>query len=422
MAKYVLQQYKGRLNSRVKISGCKNAALPIMCAATLSTETSTISDIPDLIDVNIMKDILVHLGANIQYDKASKTMTIGYGGNGSFEAPYDMVDKLRASVLSMGVLLATKGMAKVASPGGCPIGARPIDLHLKGFAAMGAEIQQGHGYVMAMASKGLHGATIYLDFPSVGATENIMLAAVTARGETIIDNAANEPEIVDLASFLSSMGADISGAGTDKIRIQGVNKLHAADHTIMPDRIETESFMAIAAILGGRLEIVNAIPEHVKPVTAKLREMGCVVTEEEGCIVVETPENVNLKSVDIKTLPHPGFPTDMQAPFTSLLCKTAGTGIITETVFENRFLHVQELKRMGANIKIDGRTAYIEGGLPLTGTKVKAMDLRAGMAMILAGLFADGQTEIDNIYHIERGYEDLPEKLRSMGVEIARID
>ena len=422
MAKYIVQPYKGKLNSRVKISGCKNAALPIMCAAALSTETSTITEVPDLIDINIMKDILVHLGANIQYDKQTSTMTVAYSGNGSFEAPYDMVDKLRASVLSMGVLLATKGMAKVASPGGCPIGARPIDLHLKGFAAMGAEIQQGHGYVMAMASKGLHGANIYLDFPSVGATENIMLAAVTAIGETIIDNAANEPEIVDLATFLSSMGADISGAGTDKIRIQGVKKLHAAEHAIMPDRIETGSFMTLAAAIGGRLEIVNAIPEHVKPISAKLREMGCQVVEEDGCLVVEVEDTSKLKAVDIKTLPHPGFPTDMQAPFTALLCRSHGTGIITETVFENRFLHVQELKRMGANIKIDGRTAYIEGGTPLTGTKVKAMDLRAGMAVILAALFAEGTTEVDDIYHVERGYEDLPGKLRSLGIEIARID
>ncbi len=422
MAKYVIRQFRGSMDGSVKISGCKNAALPVMCAAVLSEEPTCISDVPDLIDVDIMKDILVHLGAEIEYDKEAKTMKVRYGGNGSVEAPYDMVDKLRASVLSMGVLLATKKKARVASPGGCPIGARPVDLHLKGFAAMGAEIKQGYGFVTAEAPDGLRGASIYLDFPSVGATENIMIGAVTAKGITIIDNAASEPEIVDLASLLTSMGADISGAGTDRIVVNGVDKLHGATHTIMPDRIETASFMALAAAVGGRLDIRNAISEHVKPVTAKLREMGCDVTDTADGIEIDARGKLPLKAVDIKTLPHPGFPTDMQAPFSALLCACSGTGMITETVFENRFLHVQELKRMGANIKVDGRTAHIQGGSPLTGTKVQAMDLRAGMAMIIAALFAEGTTEVENIYHIERGYEDLPGKLRSLGIDIVRSE
>jgi UDP-N-acetylglucosamine 1-carboxyvinyltransferase len=325
---------------------------------------------------------------------------------------------MRASFLVMGPLLARKGRAKVSLPGGCAIGSRPVDLHLKGFSALGANINTGHGYVEASVKGKLTGARIYLDFPSVGATENILMASVLAKGRTIIENAATEPEIVNLATLLVSMGANVTGAGTDTIRVVGTDRLHGTEHAIIPDRIEAGTFMLAAAITGGNVKIENVMTEHIKPISAKLRESGVEISEELG--VVHIKSNPHLKAVDIKTHPYPGFPTDMQAQMTSFLSRAEGTSMIVETIFENRFMHISELKRMGAKIKIDGRTAIIEGRVPFMGAQVKATDLRAGAALILAGLCADGKTEISSIHHIDRGYEKMEEKLRALGARIRR--
>lgn len=319
----------------------------------------------------------------------------------------------------MGPLLTRLGKAKTSLPGGCAIGTRPIDLHLKGFKALGAEVDVDHGYIAAYVDK-LVGDRIYLDFPSVGATENIMMAAVLAEGETIIDNAAMEPEIVDLANFLSKLGADIKGAGTSSIRINGVEKLGGCHHSVIPDRIEAGTYMVASAITGGDIIVENVITSHIKPVIAKLRETGCEIWEN-GDKVRVIGKN-SRKAVDIKTLPYPGFPTDMQAQFMSLMSISKGTSVIIETVFENRFMHVDELKRMGADIKIDGRSAIVQGVDSLTGAQVKATDLRAGAALILAGLIADGQTTIDHVYHIDRGYDKIEKKLTKLGAKIYRIE
>lgn len=327
---------------------------------------------------------------------------------------------MRASFLVMGPLLTKMGCAKIYLPGGCAIGSRPVDLHLKGFAAMGAEISQGHGYMDVKSNGKLIGSKIYLDFPSVGATENIMMAAVLADGQTIIENSATEPEIVDLANYLSMMGADVKGAGTDTIRIIGVSELRGKNYTVIPDRIEAGTFMIAAAITGGDVLIENVVPDHLKPVTAKLTEAGVEVSEEISSIRVKAGEK--LKAIDIKTLPYSGFPTDMQAQMTSLMSKAEGTSVIIETIFENRFMHICELKRMGANIKIEGRTAIIEGMSKLTGAQVKASDLRAGAALILAGLASEGSTEISNIEHIDRGYDSIDTKLRELGSNITRVE
>jgi UDP-N-acetylglucosamine 1-carboxyvinyltransferase len=319
----------------------------------------------------------------------------------------------------MGPLLARKGKARVSLPGGCAIGSRPVDLHLKGFSALGASITTGHGYVEAQVKGRLTGARIYLDFPSVGATENILMAAVLAKGQTTIENAATEPEIVDLATMLVSMGATVSGAGTDTIRVTGTDRLNPTEHTIIPDRIEAGTYMVAAAMTHGDILIENVMPDHLKPVTAKLREAGVEIAEDLSSIRVKGLERI--KAVDIKTHPHPGFPTDMQAQMTSFLSFAEGTSMVVETIFENRFMHVCELKRMGARIKIDGRTAIIEGGIPFMGAQVKATDLRAGAALILAGLCAKDKTEISDIYHIDRGYEKMEEKLKALGAKISRL-
>jgi UDP-N-acetylglucosamine 1-carboxyvinyltransferase len=327
---------------------------------------------------------------------------------------------MRASVLVMGPLLARMGVAKISLPGGCAIGSRPVDLHLKGFAAMGAEITQGHGYIEARVNGQLRGSKIYLDFPSVGATENIMMAAVLAEGQTIIENAAIEPEIVDLATYLTTMGADIKGAGTDTIKINGVDSLAGATHAVIPDRIEAGTFMVAAAITGGDVRIENVVADHLKPITAKLREAGVEVSEELSSLHIKS--NGDIKPIDIKTHPYPGFPTDMQSQMTSLMTRAEGTSMVIETIFENRFMHLAELKRMGANVKIEGRSAIIEGRTQLTGAKVKATDLRAGAALILAGLTAEGVTEITDIEHIERGYVNIHDKLKELGANIERVD
>lgn len=418
MAKYIIKQCSG-LNGKVKISGSKNAVLPILAASLLANDGITLTNVPELRDVTIMKDILESLGAKIEWDKMNEKINIKADNITKLEAEYDLATKMRASFLVMGPLLAKKGCAKIPLPGGCAIGTRPIDLHLKGFAAMGAEIAQEHGYV-EVKSKKLKGTKIYLDFPSVGATENIIMAASMAEGQTIIENAALEPEIVDLANFLNEMGADIKGAGTDTIKIVGLDNLHGANHDIIPDRIEAGTYMAAVSLTKGNIVLENVVSDHLKPIIAKLKETNVIIEEKENCLYVRC-EN-DLKPMDIKTLPYPGFPTDMQAPFMSLVTTACGTSIIIETVFENRYMHAGELSRMGADIKIDGRTAVIEGVKKLTGTQVKATDLRAGAGLILAALVAEGVTEISDIYHIERGYCHIEEKLKNLGVDISKIN
>lgn len=415
MAKIVVEKSQP-LKGTVRVSGAKNSVLPILAASLLATEKCVLEDVPPLRDVDVICEVLTSLGADI---KRVNREQIEIRGNriDNFEAPYELVRKMRASFLVMGPLLARMGKARISMPGGCAIGTRPIDLHLKGFKALGAKITLGHGFVEAKADK-LIGCKIYLDFPSVGATENIMMAAVLAEGQTIIENAAEEPEITDLANFLNEMGAQIKGAGTDTIKIMGVEKLTGTTHTVIPDRIEAGTYMVAAAMTGGNVLVDNVEAEHLKPVIAKLREMDIEIFEEgNGLRVIGSGRP---KPADIKTLPYPGFPTDMQAQFMALLSIAKGTSVIIETVFENRFMHVSELKRMGVDIKIEGRSAIIEGQEKLTGAPVKATDLRAGAALILAGLVSDGRTEVTNIEHIERGYVDIEKKLRGLGANIYR--
>ncbi len=417
MAK-ILVEKSGPLNGTIKINGAKNAVLPILAATLLASDTCTLEEIPSLRDVSVMGELLTALGAKVTPLKDG-VMTIDPSGEILSEAPYELIQKMRASFFVMGPLLAKNGVARISMPGGCAIGARPIDLHLKGFAALGAEIELGHGFVEAKAEK-LVGATIYLDFPSVGATENIMMAATLAEGTTIIENAAEEPEIIDLANFLNKLGANVKGAGTDTIRILGVKELGSTIHAVIPDRIETGTYMIAAAMTRGNLMIENVVPSHLKPIIAKLRECGVEI--EEGDDYLRVDGKNRLDSVDITTLPYPGFPTDLQAQFMSLLTITEGTGIVSETVFENRFMHVSELNRMGANIKIEGHSAVVQGRGNLQGAQVKATDLRAGAALILAGLVADGITEIGDIYHIDRGYVEIEQKLRDVGANIRRVE
>jgi len=403
------------LKGSVKISGAKNSVLPIIAASLLSSGEIVLDDIPTLKDVNVMIELIKHFGAICDFENEKLKIKVDIK---DVEAPYDLVKKMRASFLVMGPILARLGHAKISMPGGCAIGSRPIDLHLKGFQTLGADITIGHGYVEARAQK-LTGKKIYLDFPSVGATENIMMAAVFADGITIIENAAEEPEIVDLANFLNKMGAKIKGAGTDTIRIEGVKELKGVEHTVIPDRIEAGTFMVAAAMTGGNVLIENVIVDHVRPIIAKLTECGIKITEEPKGLRVKGTKNY--KALDIKTLPYPGFPTDMQAQMMAMMTVAKGTSVIIETVFENRFMHVDELKRMGANIKIEGRSAVVTGVDHLTGAEVKATDLRAGAALVLAGLIAEGKTEINDIYHIDRSYVKMEEKLKNLGAIIYRI-
>jgi len=418
LGKFVIEE-SGRLHGKVRISGGKNSVLPIIAATLLTDETCTIHDVPALTDVLVMQNLIEDFGGTTNWDTSREMLTVSVKNIVKTEASYELCAKMRASFLAAGPVLSRLGEVKMSLPGGCAIGSRPVDLHIKGLAALGATITQEHGYVHAKARR-LHGANIYLDFPSVGATENIMMAAVLARGQTIIQNCAVEPEIVDLSNFLTSMGAQIRGSGTDTIRINGVESLSGATHTIIPDRIEAGTFMLAAAITNGDVELANVVIDHLKPTIAKLREAGITIEEtEDGIRVIGNP---NRRAIDIKTLPYPGFPTDMQAQFLSMLVTTPGTNIVTETVFENRFMHVPELVRMGADIKIDSRSAIIEGVPKLTGTQVKATDLRAGAALMLAALAAQGVTEIHDIYHVDRGYFRFDEKLRSLGAKILRID
>ena len=406
------------LKGNVRVSGAKNSALPILAASLLGTEDIILEDVPNLKDFDVICEVLTSLGAKVERYEEGK-IKINSVNIDKYETPYELMSKMRASFLVMGPLLTRIGKAKTSLPGGCAIGTRPIDLHLKGFRALGANIDVDHGYVEAFADK-LIGDRIYLDFPSVGATENIMMAAVLAEGETTIDNAAMEPEIVDLANFLNKLGGNVKGAGTSTIRIKGVDNLKGTVHSVIPDRIEAGTFMVASAITGGDVIIENVIPNHIKPIIAKLREVGCDVYENGD--KVRVVGNTKIKAVDVKTLPYPGFPTDMQAQFMALMSIADGTSVIIETVFENRFMHVDELKRMGADIKIDGRSAIIQGVNSLMSAPVKATDLRAGAALILAGLVADGKTEIDNVYHIDRGYDHIEDKFSQLGGKIYRIE
>jgi UDP-N-acetylglucosamine 1-carboxyvinyltransferase len=407
-----------KLNGTVKVEGAKNAVLPVIAASLLaSEEKSIISDVPTLSDVYTINEVLRYLGADVHFENnqvivdASKELTT--------EAPFEYVRKMRASVLVMGALLARNGRARVALPGGCAIGSRPIDQHLKGFEAMGATIKVGNGFIEAEVNGRLKGARIYLDFPSVGATENIIMAAALAEGTTVIENCAKEPEIVDLANYINAMGGIIRGAGTGTIRIEGVAYLKGAHHTIIPDRIEAGTFMVAAAITGGNVLVRGAVPEHLTSLVAKMEEMGVKIVEEEDGLRVIGPEN--LKPIDIKTMPHPGFPTDMQSQMMALLLQAKGTSMITETVFENRFMHVEEFRRMNGDIKIEGRSVIINGPVGLQGAEVAATDLRAGAALILAGLCAEGHTRVTELKHLDRGYVDFHTKLASIGADIERV-
>lgn len=404
------------LEGAVKIDGAKNSALPVLAASLLTNGTNIFEEIPPLDDVLTICELLTALGATTSV-LADGSITVDASNINQVETPYELVRKMRASFLVMGPLLARLGRARVSLPGGCSIGTRPIDLHLKGFMALGAEIIMGHGFIEAVSQR-LVGSRIYLDFPSVGATENIMMAATLAAGTTVIENAAAEPEIVDLANYLNAAGAHIRGAGTSLIRITGVESLRGNNYTVIPDRIETGTFISAAAITGGRILIKNAISDHLKPIIAKFEEIGVRFLEREDGLLVAG--GGNLSATDIKTLPYPGFPTDMQAQTMAALTMARGTSVITETVFENRFMHVDELRRMNAHIKIDGRSAIIEGVTTLTGAPVNASDLRAGAALVLAGLAAEGVTEVGNIHHIDRGYHNLVEKLTSLGAEVWR--
>ncbi len=409
-----------RLVGAVKTSGAKNAVLPIIAASILGTTPSHLDEVPMLEDVHTISEVLKCLGLAVECSPEKNVLDIDSTEITSYEAPYELVRTMRASFLVMGPLLARIGKARISMPGGCAIGARPIDIHLKGFEALGVKIEQGHGYIEASAPEGLKGTSIYFDFPSVGATENIMMAASLAEGTTILENAAEEPEIVDLANYLNKMGAKIRGAGTDTIRIEGVDNLHGADYTIIPDRIEAGTYMIAAAMTGGDIVVENVLPEHQKPLIAKLREAGAVVEEDidKVRVIGKNP----LKAVSIKTLPYPGFPTDMQAQMMAMMVIAEGRSKVTETVFENRFMHVVELNRMGAQISTEGRSAVIDGPCKLTGCDVRATDLRAGAAMILAGLVAEGTTRIGDLHHIDRGYENIVAKLKNLGADIERVD
>lgn len=407
------------LTGNIKVSGAKNSVLPIIAASLLGEEgVSIIRDAPPLDDVRTINKVLELLGATVTYDQ--EVITVDAQQLVSFEAPYELVRKMRASFLVMGPLLTRMGHTRISLPGGCAIGTRPIDQHLKGFEAMGAEINLGQGYIEAKCEGRLHGAKIYLDVASVGATENIMMAATLATGTTIIENAAKEPEIVDLANYLNSMGAIVRGAGTGIIRIEGVEKLHGVEHTVIPDRVEAGTYMVAAAITGGDVFIEGAIADHLGPVIAKLEEMGVTIDAQENGVRVRAKHP--LKAVDVKTLPYPGFPTDMQAQMMALLTVAEGTSVVTETVFENRFMHVEQFRFMNAEIKVEGRTAIVTGGAKLTGAKVCATDLRAGAALIIAGLVAEGTTEVSGTHHIDRGYVNLAEKLSGIGANIWRVE
>lgn len=409
-----------KLAGTVKVEGAKNAVLPILAATILASNgKNIIKNVPNLADVNLINEVLRSLNADVTYNVEQNEVIVDSQATLCSEAQFEFVSKMRASILVMGSLLARNSFARVALPGGCAIGSRPIELHLKGFEAMGAKISFGHGYVEAKADGGLRGADIYLDFPSVGATENIMAAAALAKGTTIIENAAKEPEIVDLANFINAMGGRVIGAGTATIRIEGVEALTGAVHHVIPDRIEAGTFMVAAAITQGNVLIENAIPEHMIALIAKMREMGVEIEEEPQGLRVRATHP--LKSVDIKTMPHPGFPTDMQSQMMALMLTAQGTSIVTETVFENRFMHVEEFRRMNAVAKIEGRSVFVEGEASLQGAEVESTDLRAAASLILTGLVATGMTRVSKLHHLDRGYVNFHGKLAALGANIERV-
>ncbi|CAJ1317833.1 UDP-N-acetylglucosamine 1-carboxyvinyltransferase [Paenibacillus sp. PK4536] len=418
MSKFIVRGGK-RLTGSVKVSGAKNSVLPIIAASLLGENgVSTIHDAPSLDDVMTISKVLESLGAVVTYQ--DETIQVNAEELTSCEAPYEWVSKMRASFLVMGPLLTRLGKTRISLPGGCAIGTRPIDQHLKGFEAMGAEINLGQGYIEAKCDGRLRGAKIYLDVASVGATENIMMAATLAEGTTTIENAAKEPEIVDLANYLNSMGAKVRGAGTGVIRIEGVESLNGTEHTVIPDRIEAGTYMVAAAITGGNVYVEGAIADHLGPVISKMEEMGITIIPDENGVQVIADKP--LRAVDLKTLPYPGFPTDMQAQMMALMLASEGTSIISETVFENRFMHVDEFNLMNAGIRIEGRTSIVTGGASLVGAKVCSTDLRAGAALICAGLISEGTTEVSGTHHIDRGYVHLAEKLSGLGADIWRLE
>jgi UDP-N-acetylglucosamine 1-carboxyvinyltransferase len=420
MDKILIQGGK-RLEGEVYASGSKNAALPVLISSLLTAEPCVYERVPDLADIHTALKLLARLGVKVDRE----SWLTGSGGLHLqadrltvFEAPYDLVKTMRASFLVLGPLLGRFGEARVSTPGGCAIGTRPVNLHLKGLAEMGASIQQVHGYVEAKAKR-LRGAEIYLDLPSVGATENLMMAATLAEGTTILENAAKEPEIEDLATVLNSMGAKVSGAGSDIIQIEGVSTLHGASHRVIPDRIEAASFVIAGALAGGEVLVRGAAPGHLDAFLSKLKEAGVTIILDADTIRVH--RNGKIRSVDVTTLPYPGFPTDLQAQIMVLMAVADGVSVITETIFENRYMHAQELDRMGADIRLEGNRAIVRGVEELSGAPVMATDLRASVSLVLAGLVANGQTEVSRVYHLDRGYEHIERKLSALGAEIRRV-
>ncbi len=410
-----------KLTGEVKVEGAKNAVLPILTASLLASDKpSKLVNVPALSDVETINNVLTTLNADVTYKKDENAVVVDATKTLNEEAPYEYVSKMRASILVMGPLLARLGHAIVALPGGCAIGSRPIEQHIKGFEALGAEIHLENGNIYANAKDGLKGTSIHLDFPSVGATQNIIMAASLAKGKTLIENAAKEPEIVDLANYINEMGGRITGAGTDTITINGVESLHGVEHAIIPDRIEAGTLLIAGAITRGDIFVRGAIKEHMASLVYKLEEMGVELDYQKDGIRVRAEGE--LQPVDIKTLPHPGFPTDMQSQMMALLLTANGHKVVTETVFENRFMHVAEFKRMNANINVEGRSAKLEGKSQLQGAQVKATDLRAAAALILAGLVADGKTSVTELTHLDRGYVDLHGKLKQLGADIERIN
>ena len=417
--KMIVVSKSEKLRGNVDVCGSKNAALPIMAACMAVCGKVELNNIPQLLDVKNMADILSFMGCEVEL--SCHRMTVVSDNVNNLISPFELAGTLRASFLICGPLLARYGKVRMSLPGGCRIGSRPVDLHIKGFASMGATMEHGNGFIQLSCDK-LQGADIYLDFPSVGATENILIAACLANGKTVITNAATEPEVADLANFLIKCGANISGVGTEQLTIYGVERLSGCSYSIIPDRIEAGTFMIASAITGGDVTVTGVDCAALSPVISKLREMGVDVTDNYG----ERHNSVRvvggeLNCVNIKTMPHPGFPTDMQAQFCALMCKANGTGVITETIFENRFMHVGELMRMHADITIDGRNAVINGSKPLIGCNVSSTDLRAGAALVIAGLVADGVTTVDNAHYIDRGYEDFVQKLQSLGANIDKM-
>ena len=407
-----------RLTGETRISGAKNAALPILCAALLSAEPVHFSNVPALQDIRTLLALLAQMGVKVERDEAAGTLTLDASSLDNPVAPYERVKTMRASILVLGPLVARCGEARVSLPGGCAIGARPVDQHIKGLQSMGAQVNVEHGYIHAESPR-LKGARLFTDMVTVTGTENLMMAACLADGETVIENAAREPEVVDLAKCLMAMGARISGAGTDVIRIQGVAALHGATHQIMPDRIETGTYLCAAAATGGDIRLTDTSSAYLDVVIDKLLDAGCEIDIERDAIRLRAPQR--LTAVNLRTAPYPAFPTDMQAQFMAINCVADGTAVIRETIFENRFMHAVELQRLGADIRIDGNTAVVTGVARLEGATVMATDLRASAGLIIAGLVGEGDTVIERIYHLDRGYEHLEQKLTALGAQVKRL-